>query len=320
MQIIEVKAFGGPEVLRLIELPDPVPQPGQILVEVMAAGINFADIVARQGRYRRVPTAPFFPGFEVAGIVKQVGPEVQGFVTGDRVMGLITGGGYASLVALDASVAIKLPDELDFAVATSLLIQGLTAYFLLETGGLQQGGNVLVSSASGGVGSLAIQIARLKGAGKVIGLASTSKHDRIRALGVDAAIDYTHTGWADLVLKETGETGVGIFLDSQGNLDSEGFNTLGVGGHWIIFGTQTKSLEPLNPNRLGAFFAKNLTLRGYSVYYDVPRFGRALGEMIPWVTSGKLKVDVQSFPLSEAADAHIAISERRTIGKVVLLP
>ncbi len=321
MKFVEVKQFGGPKTLEIIEQADLRPQAGQIVIDVKAAGINFADIMAREGHYPGVQAAPFRPGYEAAGVVTAVGEGVQDFKGGERVMGLLAGmGGYASQVVLNAQDVIRLPDNLDFAPATALLIQGLTAYFLLETGQLQPGQNVLIAGAAGGLGSLAVQIAKLKGAGKVIGLASPAKHERVRALGADAALDYTQSGWAKQALDETDGKGVSIFLDSQGDLGSEGFDALGEKGHWLIFGGQAQSGAGLAGERLWTMVGKNLTLRGYNVLANAADFGRALGEMIGWAASGKLQIDVQSFALADVARAHEAISGRHTTGKVVLEP
>lgn len=321
MKIVEVAQFGSPEVLHLIEAPNPIPQAGQILVEVKAAGINFADIMARQGIYPNVSTAPFRPGYEVAGVVTAWGEGVQGFTGGERVMGLLAGmGGYTSHALISAAEAIRLPEGLDFAPATALLVQGLTAYFLLEAGQLQAGQTVLIPGAAGGVGSLAVQIARLKGAGKIIGLASPAKHDLVRSLGAEVALDYTHSGWAQRVLAETGGQGVDIFLDSQGDLAGEGFEALGQKAHWLIFGSQAGKGNPLAPERMGAMVGKNISLRGYVIFGDVAQYGRALSEMIGWTLNGKLKISVERFPLDEVARAHEAISNRQTTGKVVLEP
>ena len=320
MNVIEVKQFGGPETMQLIEEPTPAPKDGQIVVEVQASGINFADIMAREGHYPAVPSAPFRPGFEVAGTVSQRGEGVQGFQRGTRVMAFVPSGGYADHAVLDAANVYALPDSLDFAAATALLVQGLTAYFLLETGQLSPGGTVLIPGAAGGVGSLAVQIAKLKGAGKVIGLASPGKHDLVKSLGADAVFDYTQPGWSQAVKAEAGDAGVSVFLDSQGDLGSEAFDTLGPKAHWLVFGGQSGSGRPLGPDRLWAMVGKNITLRGYNVYSNVADWGRGVEEMLGWATSGKLKISTQSFPLADAAKAHEAISARQTTGKVVLVP
>jgi NADPH2:quinone reductase len=320
MQIVNVEQFGGPEVLNIIEVPDPQPSKGQIAVDVKASGINFADVMARAGHYGGVPSAPFSPGFEVAGIVSSVGDGVAGFAVGDRVIGLVANGGYASKAVVDASRAVKIPGNLAFDAATALLIQGLTAYFLLEHGQVGPGKTVQISSASGGLGSLAIQIAKLRGAGKVIGLASPGKHDRIKTLGVDYAVDYTKPGWSKEVLEVTDNKGVDIYLDSGGDFAGEGFDTLGAGSWWLIYGGQSNTGKPLAAERFGPIVGKGISLRGYMVYSDVANFPRALTELIGWAAAGKLKIDVQSFPLSKVAEAQTAIENRQTFGKVVLVP
>lgn len=320
MQVIEVKQFGGPETLELIEENTPMPQAGQVVIEVKAAGVNFADVMIREGLYPPGATAPTRPGLEVAGVVSQRGDGVQGFQRGTRVMAFVPSGGYADHAALDTANVYIVPDELEFGAATALLVQGLTAYFLLETGQLSPDQTVLVPGAAGGVGSLAVQIAKLKGASKVIGLASPSKHDFVRSLGADAVFDYTKPGWARDVLTETGGAGVDVFLDSQGKLASEAFDALGVKAHWLVYGAQAGSSSVLTTERLRVMQGKNITLRGYNVYANVTEWGRGVQEMLGWATTGKLKIDVTRFPLAEAAKAHEAISARQTTGKVVLEP
>lgn len=318
MKIIHVARFGGVEELQLIERPTPAPGPNQILVENRASGLNFADVMARAGTYPGVRSAPFDPGFEVAGVVAGVGEGVSDFQVGDRVMGMLPGGGYATHALLDAPTAVKLPGDLDFAPATALLVQGLTAYFLLEAGGLGAGDTVLIPSAAGGVGSLATQIARLKGAGKVIGLASPRKHDAVRNLGADAVFDYTQPGWGQQVFDATGGKGVDIYLDSQGDLAGEGVQTLGDKARWLIFGFQSGGQGALD---LGSLIFRNITLRGYTVYSDMHQVGRALSDMIGWTLGGQLQIEVGNrFALAEAAQAHAAIEARGTSGKVVLEP
>ncbi len=320
MQIIEVPQFGGPEMLRIVEENTPMPAAGQVVIEVKAAGVNFADILIREGLYPPGATAPARPGLEVAGVVSQRGDGVQGFQRGERVMAFVPSGGYASHAVLDTANVYVLPDDLDFAPATALLVQGLTAYFLLETGQLSPGETVLIPSAAGGVGSLAVQIAKLKGAGKVIGLASPSKHEFVRSLGADAVYDYTQPGWSKDVLAETDGAGVNVFLDSQGELASEAFDTLAVKSRWLVYGAQSGSSSMLTTERLRAMQGKNITLRGYNLYANVADWRRGVEEMLGWATSGKLKIDVTRFPLTEAAKAHEAISARQTTGKVVLEP
>ena len=320
MKIVEVQKFGGPEVLHIIEEADAPPQAGQVAIDVKAAGINFADIMAREGTYPGVSSAPFRPGYEIAGVVAARGAGVESFAEGARVMAFVPSGGYTSRIVLKAEDVIPLPDGLDFAPATALLVQGLTAYFLLEAGGLQPGKSVLIAGAAGGVGSLAVQIAKLQGAGKIIGMASPSKHGRVRSLGADAAIDYTQTGWSKLALAETAGKGIDIYLDSQGDPGSEVFDAFGEKAHWLIYGGQGQQGNGLPPERLWAMTGKNITLRGFSLFGDAANFKRGLTVLLGWMLSGKLKLDVQSVPLADVARAHEAISHRQTTGKVVLVP
>ena len=320
MQVIEVKQFGGPEAMELIEENTPMPSAGQVIIEVKASGINFADILIREGLYPPGVTAPVRLGLEVAGVVSQRGDSVQGFQRGTRVMAFVPSGGYADHAVLDTASVYVLPDDLDFAAATALLVQGLTAYFLLETGQLSPGQTVLVPSAAGGVGSLAVQIAKLKGAGKVIGLASPSKHAFVRSLGADAVFDYTQPGWAKDVLAETDGAGINVFLDSQGELETEAFDALAMKSHWLVYGAQSGSSSVLTTERLREMQGRNITLRGYNLYANVTEWGRGVQELLGWATTGKLKIDVTRFPLTDAAKAHQAISARQTTGKVVLEP
>lgn len=327
MKAIYMTENGGPEVLKMAERPDLQAGDGQLLIDVRASGINFADLMARQGTYPAAPKPPMTPGLEVAGTVASLGANVQGFAVGDRVMSLLQtgGGGYAEQAVAEAQNAVKLPDGLDFAPATALLVQGLTAYFLLKEAPLAQGESVLVNAAAGGVGSLAVQIAKLMGAGTVIGTASTpEKRQMVEGLGADAAVDYTQSGWAEKVKAETNGRGVDVFLDATGELDGEGFETLAEGGRWMIYGAQSGNFGSLRGERAGLMLAKSLTLRGYTLYHtmtDAARIVAALQELIGWTTSGQLKIDSgHRFPLSQAAQAHEAIAARKTTGKVVLEP
>jgi NADPH2:quinone reductase len=321
MNIVEFARFGGPEELQLIEVPTPQPGAGQILIEVKASGINFADVMARSGVYPNVRSAPFRPGFEAAGVVTVVGEGVENFAVGDRAMALLRSAGYATHAILEASQAVKLPDTLDFAPATALLVQGLTAYFLLEEGNVGTGKSVLIPSAAGGVGSLAVQIAKLRGAGPIIGLASPRKHEAVKQLGADAVFDYTQPGWSKQVKEATGGRGIDIFLDSQGDVTGEGVDTLADKAMWMVYGGQAQGGGVLDAERLWDLVFRNITLRGYTVFSNAPDFGRALEEMFGWVASGQLIIEAgHRFPLAKAAEAHEAIENRQTTGKVVLEP
>jgi len=326
MKAIYVTQNGGPEVLQLAERPELQVGDGQLLIDVRASGINFADLMARAGTYPAAPKPPMTPGMEVAGTVAAVGANVQGFAVGDRVMSMLAaGGGYAEQAVTDAHMAVKLPDDLDFAPATALLVQGLTAYFLLKEAPLAPGESVLVNAAAGGVGSLAVQIAKLMGAGTVVGTASTDeKRQMVQRLGADAAVNYTQKGWSDEVLRATNGRKIDVFLDATGELDGEGFQTLGEGGRWMIYGSQSGNVAPLAAERVLSMVGTCQVIRGYNLYSamkDPAGLGAALQELIGWATSGKLVIESgDRFPLSQAKEAHEAIAARKTTGKVVLEP
>ncbi len=326
MQAIRVSEFGGPEVLQVAEVPRPEPGAGEVLVQVKAAGINFADLLSRAGTYPPGPKPPFTPGMEVAGIVEVVGANVNNLAPGARVFGLTQSGGYAEYATLSAENAVPLPEGIDFATATALLIQGLTAYFLLEDAPLRSGESVLVNAAAGGVGSLAVQIARLKGAGTVIGTASTDDKRRFVTdeLGATAAVDYTKPGWAQEIKNATGGKGVDVFLDATGDLVGEGYDALGAGGRWLVYGSQSGKVADLAASRVSRFVGLGQSLTGYTLYRtmgDSAKIAKALGELIGWVVSGQLKVATDDrFALTDAAKAHEAIASRKTTGKVVLEP
>ena len=172
MRYVEAKKFGGPQVLAVIEKETPKPGDGMLLVEVQAAGINYADVLARSGQYPAITKAPFALGFEIAGVVQEVGENVEGFKVGDPVAALtLTGGGYASHVLVPVATAIPFPKQLDPALAAGVLLQGLTAHILLDRAQVKDGDAVMVAAAAGGVGGLAVQLAKLRGA-RVIALAS----------------------------------------------------------------------------------------------------------------------------------------------------
>lgn len=323
MKAIEVAQFGGPETLQVTEKPTPEPGTGQILIEVKAAGINFADLVAREGHYPPIPSAPFVPGFEAAGVVAKVGDGVTTWKPGDRVASLVQNG-YAEFALADAAQAAPVPDTLGFPEATALLIQGLTAYMLLTAAVPEiTGKSVLISAAAGGVGSLAVQIAKLLGAGSVIGLASTeAKRAKVKELGADTALDYTQADWAAQVKAATGGNGADIFLDASGDNENGGLKPLAKGGHWVVYGAQSASEAGLSGAALQGMIFGGQTLRGYSLYEATPEaIAEALKQLVAWTGGGRLTIIAHDkFALADAAEAHRAIAERRTTGKVVLEP
>jgi NADPH2:quinone reductase len=320
MKYIEASKFGGPEVLTLIEKETPRPGEGMLLVEIQAAGINYADILARSGHYPSITKAPFALGFEIAGVVREVGKGVVGFKAGAPVAALtLTGGGYASHILIPAATAIPFPKQLDPALAAAILLQGLTAYILLDRVQVKNGETVLIAAAAGGVGGLAVQLARLRGA-KVIALASESKFDLVRGLGADHVFDYAEPGWSAKALDAIGPQGVQIYLDSMGDLATEAFPLLGLFGRWIIYGARGGKQNSLPVDALWPMIEKNISLSGFNLAGNLDHVPHALEELFKFAIDGSLKVEITTYPLADASTAHALFESRKSTGKLVLVP
>ncbi len=217
MKAIRINETGGPEVMHLEEIETPVPGEGEVLIKVAAVGVNYADLAQRQGAYLTRTRTPMTLGVEVAGTVAELGPGVRTPAEGSRVVAYVNGG-YAEYAVAQATTVIPIPPNLDFIQAAAFPVQGLTAYQLLrESAHIQPGESVLVHAAAGGVGTLAVQLAKLMGAGIVAGTASnSSKLDLIRKLGADAAINYTEENWVEQVKNATRGQGTDIILEMVG--------------------------------------------------------------------------------------------------------
>ncbi|HEU0000325.1 MAG TPA: NADPH:quinone oxidoreductase family protein [Ktedonobacteraceae bacterium] len=322
MKAIRIHETGGPEVMHLEEVETPTPVQGEVLIKVAAAGVNYADLAQRQGAYLTRTHTPMTMGFEVAGTIAALGPGVSAPPVGTRVIAFVTGG-YAEYAVASTATIIPIPETLDFTHAAAFAVQGLTAYQTLrESGRLQAGESVLVQAAAGGVGTLAVQLARLMGAGKVIGTASNEhKLDLVRHLGADAAINYTQDGWVEQVKQATGGRGVDIVLEVVGGAVAEQcLQCLAPFGRMVVIGAASGQRAQFSAVQL---MYKNLSVTGYwlTAWMTRPdRIAAAAMELMQYLTSGTLQIVVgQTFPLAEAAEAHRAIAERRTTGKVVLL-
>jgi len=322
MKAIRIHETGSPEVMHLEEIETPTPGQGEVLIKIAAAGINYADLAQRQGAYLTRTRTPMTLGFEVAGTVAAPGPGVNGPPVGTRVVAFVNGG-YAEYAVASAYSLIPIPDTLDFAHAAAFPVQGLTAYQTLhESGRLQPGENVLVHAAAGGVGTLAVQLARLMGAGKVIGTASNeTKLDLVHRLGADAAINYTEDSWVEQVKVATAGRGVDVVLEVVGGkIAEESLQCMAPFGRMVIIGAASGQRPQFTGTQL---MYKNLSVTGYwlSAWMNYPdHIAAATMELMKFLASGKLQIIVgQTFPLAEAAAAHRAIAERKTTGKVVLL-
>src|SRR4029079_1815797 len=216
MRAVVLTGHGGPEVLQVQERPDPPVGPGEVRIAVKAAGINFADTMARMGLHPDAPKPPCVMGYEVAGEVESVGEGVDSLKVGDRVMAGTRFGGHAELISVPAEQALPFPDDWSFEQATAIPVNYATAYVALITmGGLREGQRALIHAAAGGVGTAAVQIARNVGA-EIFGTASASKHDAIRDLGAEHAIDYRTQDFEEEVRRITGGEGVDVIIDATG--------------------------------------------------------------------------------------------------------
>jgi NADPH:quinone reductase len=319
MKYVEVSQFGGPEVLKMVDKDTPTAADGMLVVEVKAAGVNYADVAARQGSFPAIAKAPFLPGFEVAGVVSEVGKGVKDFNVGDSVAAITSGGGYASHAVIPAAAAIPVPRGLDHFIATALLVQGLTAYLLLEQAQTKKDDVVLIAAAAGGVGSLAVQLAKARGA-TVIGLASASKFDLVKSLGADHVFDYRQADWSAKVSDVTRSQGVQVFLDSTGDLASWVFPLLGPFGRWIIYGVRRDQQNALPAEAIWSMIEKNISISGFNLERHLQDVPRALGDLFKSAIDGNLKVEIIKYPLADVSKVHSLLEQRKTTGKLLLIP
>ncbi len=322
MRAIRVQAPGGAEVLRLEEVPDPVPGAGQVLVDIKAIGVNFIEIYQRTGLYQ-VPM-PHTPGNEAAGVVVAVGPGVTTVRRGDRVASTAFAGAYAERALVSADRLVPLPPGLGFRDAAAVLLQGITAHYLaVSTYPLKQGDRCLIHAAAGGTGLLLCQIAARRGAW-IIGTTSTpEKAARAREAGAHEVILYTEQDLVKEVHRLTSGARVAVVFDSVGKTTFEkSLDCLAPRGMLVLFGQSSGPAPPIDPqllNRKGSLYLTRPTLTHYIATQD-ELWGRA-NELFGWVTDGSLRVRIdRELPLAAAADAHRALEGRQTTGKVVLMP
>jgi NADPH:quinone reductase-like Zn-dependent oxidoreductase len=332
MRAVVITKHGGPGVLQVEERPDPVAGPGEVRLQVAAAGINFADVMARMGLYADAPKTPCVVGYEVAGTVLEVGEGVVGITPGERVMAGTKFGGYASQVVVPADDVVALPDRLSFEQGAAIPVNYATAWAgLVGYGSLQRGDRVLVHSAGGGVGIAATQIAKRIGA-EVFGTASPGKHERCVELGVDRAIDYNSPGW---------EQGIGRFdviLDAVGGKSFRtSYDLLAPGGRLVAFGASSVvSGERRNlVTALRAVLAmpkfgliKQMQESKAVIGLNMLTLWKDKGTLRPWIEPLKAMMDDGTiepvvggvFDFDHAGEAQTMIVERRNLGKVVLTP
>ena len=323
MKAIRVHTTGGPDVLRFEDTDPPAPKPGELLVDVEAAGLNFIEVYQREGLY---PMArPFIPGTEAAGVVRALGSGVTGYAVGDRVVSSNINGSYAQQTTVAADKSVKIPAGVTTTVAAAVWLQGLTAHYLAtSTHPIQKGDRVLVHAAAGGVGLLLCQIAKNKRGAFVIGTASTdAKRKLARDAGADEVIDYTTQDFAAEVKRITNGEGVAAVYDSVGKTTFDAsLDCLRKRGMMVLFGQSSGPVAPFDPqilNRKGSLFLTRPTLNSYLL--TRPELEWRANELLGWVADGSLSVRIDAaFPLALAGDAHRALEARKTAGKVLLRP
>ena len=322
MHAIQVNRTGGPEVLEYKEVSTPQPKPNEAVVKLAASGVNFIDVYHREGRY---PTAlPFIPGQESAGTVTAVGTDVKSVKPGDRVgyTGIL--GSYAEYQAVPADRLVKLPDGLSDRDAAAVILQGMTAHYLVyDTFPLKKGETALVHAAAGGVGLLLVQMAREIGA-RIIGTVSTEEKAKLaREAGADEIIFYTQQDFEAETKRLTNEKGVDVVYDSVGKTTFEkGLNVLRPRGYMVLFGGSSGAVPPFDLIQLsqkGSLYVTRPTLIHYiQTREDLEKRATAVFNM---VASGKLKVRCEhTYPLKDAQQAHRDIQGRKTTGKLLLIP
>lgn len=333
MRAVVITAHGDPSVLAVQERPSPPCGPGQIRVAVRAAGVNFADVMARQGLYEDAPPPPCVVGYEVAGEITEVGAGVTGRVVGDRVAAGCRFGGYGEEVVCAAGDCVALPDGLSFAAGAAIPVNYATAWAaLVGFGSVRPGERVLVHAAAGGVGTAAVQIAKAAGA-EVTGTASPAKHDAVRANGADHVLDYTRSGW------ERGLGGFDVVLDALGGASFQrSYGLLRPGGRLVAYGASSV-IAGEKKNLLKAAPKALRMLRGFSLLdqmsaskavigLNLLRLWDDRGSLAPWITPLTQLLDdgvvrpvvAAEVPFARAGEAHRMLSERRNVGKVVLVP
>jgi NADPH:quinone reductase len=329
MKAIQYERFGGPEVLEYLDLPDPTPGPGQLLIETAAIGVNFPDIRERLGVYNKAETRvggvqlPQVGGLAVAGSVVATGPQTS-VPVGRKVVALMKKGAYAQLAVAEESLSAVTDDDADQVTLAGFAAQAACAHLLLQASTtLRAGESLLVHGAAGGVGSLAVQIAKALGAEPVIGTASTAeRREFVKSLGADAAISYDEPGWTEQVRELTAGRGVDVLIESiGGDVFEQNFDALATFGRYLLLGSTRGPGEPFAPRRL---MTKSQALIGFylPVFYDRPELiGNALRFLADGLKAEQITPAVDEvLPLSQTAEAHRRLESREVRGVIVLDP
>lgn len=322
MKAIRVHQPGDADTLVYEDVAVAEPGPGQALVKIEAAGLNFIDIYQRMGIYPMAP--PFTPGMEAAGVVEAVGPGVSEVAVGDRVVYTMLPGSYAEYAVVPAWMLAPMPDALSFAEAAAVMLQGLTAHYLTEsTFSLQRGQTALIHAAAGGVGQLLVQMAARRGV-RVIGTVSTEEKAALaHAAGAADVILYTEVDFEEAVVELVGDNALDVIYDSVGQSTFlKGLNLLRPRGYMVLFGAASGPVDPIDPqilNQKGSLFLTRPSLGAY--IRDRAELLARCADLFGWIETGVLQLRIDAtFALAEAAEAHRYMEARKTKGKVVLIP
>ena len=320
MRAIRMEQTGGPEVLKLGDAPIPEPGPGQARVKIAAVGLNFIEIYQRIGQYK-LPL-PWTPGGEAAGVVDAVGPGVTQVKVGDRVATSAFTGAYAEYAIANAWQLAIVPDNVDLKVAAAAMLQGMTAHYLSHSlFPLKQGDTALIYAATGGVGGLLTQIAKMRGARTLCAVGSEAKAAEARALGADEVILYRQVDIAQEVRRLTDGKGVPVVYDSVGKDTFEAsLNSLAPRGYMALFGQSSGPVGPFDPQILNAKGSLFLTRPTLVHYIATPEeFQWRSSDVLNWISSGQLRVRIaRTFPLAQAGEAQSYLASAQALGKVLL--
>jgi NADPH:quinone reductase len=314
MRAVQVSEFGGPEVLELVDLPDPEPAEGEVLVDVARAGINFADTHQRRNEYLAEAELPFIPGGEISGTTED----------GRRVAAMITKGGYAERVAVPEAALVPVPDAVSDDQAAAILLQGLTARTMLRVSGrLEPGESVVVGAAAGGTGTLTVQLAKRMGAGRVIALASSeSKRELAMRLGADVAVDNRSETLKDDIIEANEGKPVDVVCEMAGGAIFDAcLSALAPFGRLVTFGIASGDSNTVNTRKL---MQTSRSVVGFWLMHLFTRpdeLRAGIAELFEAIADGDLEVVIGDvYPLSDVARAHEDIASRRTQGKLLLDP
>ncbi|MFE1049633.1 zinc-binding alcohol dehydrogenase family protein [Streptomyces olivaceus] len=325
MRLISYHEHGSPDVLRVEDVPAPAPGPGRLLLRTEAVGVNFVETQLRGDTAPFPSPLPGRPGGDVVGRVEALGPDTDGPVPGTRVVAFGVPAAYADQVVVEAERALVVPEDIDAATATALGSSGQTAWSVLDAARIAEGDTVLVHAAAGAVGHLVTQLAKLRGAGRVIGtVGSPAKADFVRAHGADEVVDYRQPGWADEVRRLTGGRGVDVVLDSvEGAVFKDGLKLLRPYGRLVYYGfagSGGKVAQVAMTELFGLTYVVGVSLDAWTKA-DPARVTEARAELVRLVAAGALRVAVHTtLPLTRAAEAHRVIESRSQLGRVVLVP